>query len=194
MPLSLILFDIDSFKRYNDSYGHQSGGACLARIGQMVRQGNYARRPGDLVARYGGEEFAVILSGTGPEFARKTGRRLCNDAAALKIAHPRTEVKDCDVVTLSVGVATIEPLVGVESAALVAAADAALYRAKDGGRNRCEIAPEATTDEAGDARFGGRDRRPRPRGGAPTVANGEIRPRRRPLKTGLQSARPFSSA
>ena len=68
-PLSLVMFDIDHFKLYKDTYGHQAGDACLKKVGQNLTGGSVARRPGDLLARYGGEEFAVILSNCSEEHA-----------------------------------------------------------------------------------------------------------------------------
>ena len=133
----MLLFDIDYFKRFNDTYGHQAGDDCLATFGQLLRDGGYGRRPGDLVARYGGEEFAIILSASDESFAYDLGKQLCDEVLALAIPHANTGVEEVGVVTISVGAASLRSGAGIESADLVAAADAALYRAKRSGRNRC---------------------------------------------------------
>jgi diguanylate cyclase (GGDEF)-like protein len=129
-PLSLIELDVDSFKAYNDGYGHVAGDQCLERIAGVIAR--HARRPGDLAARLGGDEFALVLAETGYE---ATGRI----AAEL-----RQEIEDLGMrlgsgvpLTVSVGAATSEsPLPADGPMALLDLADRALYRAKSGGRNR----------------------------------------------------------
>ncbi len=135
-PISVLMIDIDHFKEYNDHYGHQRGDECLAQLAQRLR--NSVSRPGDFVARYGGEEFAIILPDTDVAGATAVAENLRKRAAGLRIPHAASPVRD--VVTISVGVASIIPDPG--SPIPVAAADQALYRAKQLGRNRVEVAGE----------------------------------------------------
>jgi diguanylate cyclase (GGDEF)-like protein len=136
--LTLLLMDIDHFKRYNDTYGHQDGDQCLQRVASALAQ--CATRPGDLVARYGGEEFAVVLPNTDLAGAQIVGERLRAEVAALAIPHSASSV--AATVTLSIGVATLVPSPGTDVQALIAAADQALYQAKGQGRNRVVTAAE----------------------------------------------------
>lgn len=136
-PLSLLLLDIDLFKKLNDSRGHQEGDACLRRVAQRVSEG--LRRSGDLPARYGGEELAVILPAADSEAARKIADSLRAAIEGLGIRHEESPFR---VVTVSVGVSSARPREGGLPEGLVAAADRALYRAKGAGRNRVEVAPE----------------------------------------------------
>ncbi|HEY6139535.1 MAG TPA: diguanylate cyclase [Thermoanaerobaculia bacterium] len=121
-PLSLLMIDIDTFKRYNDAHGHQAGDECLCLVGATLQESLH--RAGDLVARYGGEEFAVLLPETDAEHALRVAEIL------------RERVAAATPVTISVGVSTITPDLGGASFVLVADADAALYEAKRRGRNR----------------------------------------------------------
>ncbi|MBK8117893.1 MAG: sensor domain-containing diguanylate cyclase [Sulfuritalea sp.] len=129
--LSLLMIDVDHFKRYNDTYGHQAGDRCLQQIAAALEQDIY--RPGDMVARYGGEEFAVILSATDTEGASKVARRILDRIAELAIPHSSGEIGH---VTLSIGVSTLLPQPGMTQEDLVSSADNALYQAKHAGRNR----------------------------------------------------------
>ena len=131
-PLSLLLCDVDYFKRYNDHYGHQLGDTCLAQVASALD--GAIRRPADLAARYGGEEFALVLPGTSLEGARNMAARVRGAVRALAIAHEASEGRD--LVTISVGAATVNG--AWTSVELVALADRALYEAKDAGRD-CEI-------------------------------------------------------
>lgn len=131
-PVALLLADIDCFKAFNDAYGHLDGDDCLRRVGQVLRAG--AQRAEDLVARYGGEEFAVLLPGLDEEAAAAVAERLRQRLEELGIAHERSTVAPS--VTLSGGVSALVPRRGLAPSALVAAADSALYRAKQAGRNR----------------------------------------------------------
>lgn len=131
-PLALILIDIDYFKRYNDSYGHQGGDDCLMRVAQAIAQ--VPQRPTDLVTRYGGEEFAVILSNTETDGALKLANTIQATIAEINIDHQNSDVSDC--VTLSMGVASLIPTVEQSIEILISYADKALYTAKDQGRNR----------------------------------------------------------
>jgi diguanylate cyclase (GGDEF)-like protein len=130
--LALLMVDIDHFKRFNDSYGHQGGDECLRQVaGALARQ---LRRRGDLVARYGGEEFAVVMPETDPEGATAFGETLRQAVLDLRIRHAGSGVADC--VTISLGVAAHKPERGQEAKILLEAADRALYEAKNRGRNQ----------------------------------------------------------
>jgi diguanylate cyclase len=131
-PLSLLLCDIDGFKRFNDTYGHARGDATLRRVAQALA-GSF-RRGSELAARYGGEEFVVVLPGADARRGTLFGERLRRSVWRLAIASGVAPV--ADRVTISVGVATLAPGSLPEAAHLVEAADAALYRAKHAGRNR----------------------------------------------------------
>ncbi|MBA3947574.1 MAG: diguanylate cyclase [Herpetosiphonaceae bacterium] len=136
-PLSLLLLDIDDFKHYNDTYGHLAGDACLQQVAQAVQQ--RVRRSGDLVARYGGEEFAVLLPGSDLASAGALAATL--HQAIRDLALPHASSPTANIVTMSVGVATVVPQAGERETTLVAAADAALYAAKRGGRDRWSNVP-----------------------------------------------------
>ncbi|MEB3279907.1 MAG: diguanylate cyclase [Lyngbya sp.] len=129
--LSLILCDIDSFKLYNDTYGHQAGDHCLRQVAQAIQAG--VKRPADLVARYGGEEFAVILPNTSLQGALRVAEEIRVRVRALGISHSQS-VHQC--VTLSLGVASLIPKPSLSISTLIGAADEALYRAKATGRDR----------------------------------------------------------
>lgn len=130
--LSLILCDVDFFKRYNDTYGHQVGDDCLRNIASSISTA--LKRPSDLVARYGGEEFAVILPNTPLQGATHVAREIQAAVRALGMAHTGSSVSK--FVTLSIGIASVIPLSKFSPMSLVAAADRALYRAKLEGRDR----------------------------------------------------------
>ena len=131
-PLSLILCDIDYFKLYNDTYGHQSGDRCLYQIAQAIKK--TVKRPADLTARYGGEELAVILPNTNPEGAEQLAKDICRQIKALQIPHINSSADM--YVTLSLGVAGCIPEHGCSVENLIAKADRNLYQAKEMGRNR----------------------------------------------------------
>ena len=140
MPLSVLLLDADHFKLFNDRYGHLAGDACLRAIASELDA--VARRPGDLAARYGGEEFVLLVPNTAQEGALIVAESLCQRIRDLRIPHDGNA--QAGVVTISIGVATAWPA-SVECtfgsfAALLSTADAALYKAKRGGRNRVEVA------------------------------------------------------
>ncbi len=138
-PISLLLMDVDFFKLYNDTYGHQGGDDCLKQVATVLR--DTIKRATDLAARYGGEEFAVILSETEAEGALAVGETIRAQIEALQIPHRSSKVNS--VVTISLGVATVIPTPGAAADELVACADQALYRAKEHGRNRCFAQVEA---------------------------------------------------
>lgn len=131
-PLSLILCDLDHFKRINDTYGHPVGDDCLRQVAQTLS--TVVKRPADLVARYGGEEFALILPNTPPEGAQRIAERLRIAVANLWFAYQPTS--GSLGVTLSLGVAGLIPHNSNSWNQLIALADRALYRAKQNGRNR----------------------------------------------------------
>jgi diguanylate cyclase (GGDEF)-like protein len=131
-PLSLLLMDIDDFKAYNDTYGHQGGDDTLRNVAQAIR--NHLRRPSDLVARYGGEEFAVVLPDTPIEAACMLAEKIREGVEALKIPHKRARAADHVTVSIGAAVSTLDaPL---DKAGLIAEADAQLYKSKERGRNR----------------------------------------------------------
>jgi diguanylate cyclase (GGDEF)-like protein len=131
--LSLLLIDIDYFKFYNDTYGHQGGDDCLKRVAGVLSE--TIKRATDLAARYGGEEFVIVLTRTDAQGAAIVAERIRARVEALQIAHIASKVNS--YLTLSIGVATVIPDQNMEADDLIAAADRALYRAKENGRNSC---------------------------------------------------------
>ncbi len=131
-PLSLILCDIDFFKAYNDTYGHIAGDDCLQQVAKAINSA--VRRPGDLVARYGGEEFAVILPNTETAGAIHLAETIRASVKGKEIFHPKSFVNQH--VTLSLGAATTIPSPDKDPTTLIAAADKALYQAKELGRDK----------------------------------------------------------
>jgi len=131
-PLSLVLCDIDFFKLYNDTYGHQAGDDCLREVAGVIRQS--ANRPTDLAARYGGEEFAVVLSNTAAEGALLVAETIRARVQGLHIAHSRSRAHGC--VTISCGVSSMVPTEEESPETLIALADKGLYEAKGRERNR----------------------------------------------------------
>lgn len=133
--MSLLMIDIDFFKFYNDQYGHLAGDDCLRKVAAALH--NQVGRASDFVARYGGEEFAVILPFTDQRGAVKVAERLRAAVERLRIEHSRSVT---GFVTISLGVASVTPRLGDDPQALILAADKALYKAKENGRNRVETA------------------------------------------------------
>src|SRR5262249_46653096 len=123
-PLSLVLIDLDHFKQLNDTQGHQNGDEALRTVATLLAQRAESR--GGLVARFGGEEFAWLLPGVPADVAKAEGESF------------RLSVKKTGVITASAGVSSSNGATPPNPLALVAAADAALYRAKSGGRDRVE--------------------------------------------------------
>ena len=133
--LTLILCDVDYFKNYNDTYGHQAGDACLQKIAKSI-EFNFTR-VGDLVARYGGEEFAIILPNVEKETAMLLAERMRSNIEALGLEHSSSSV--AEVVTMSVGVTVQTSTDRISAAALIKKADKALYSSKAKGRNSVEF-------------------------------------------------------
>jgi two-component system chemotaxis family response regulator WspR len=136
--ISLLMIDIDFFKNYNDTYGHQGGDFCLKEIANLIKESE--KRSTDLAARYGGEEFALVLPETSHQGALDIANNLLVKVQEKNIAHINSDVADC--VTISIGVATFIPGRGTNHNLLIEAADNALYTAKDNGRNQVVVASE----------------------------------------------------
>ena len=130
--LSVVLIDVDHFKRFNDRHGHQAGDDCLRRVAAALKAG--LRRPGDLIARYGGEEFVCLLPDTDRAGAVVLAEQLRTAVQALHIEHGDSPV--APVVTVSLGACTQTANLPGSAADVLRAADAQLYRAKSEGRNR----------------------------------------------------------
>jgi diguanylate cyclase (GGDEF)-like protein/PAS domain S-box-containing protein len=133
--ISLLIADVDFFKLYNDTFGHQRGDECLQRVAQILK--TTFRRPGELAARYGGEEFAVILPNCGPDLAQTLAERLRSAMEESGVVHPSSDVAPC--VTLSIGIASACVQADVTPEVLIQAADNALYLSKAKGRNRVSV-------------------------------------------------------
>lgn len=131
-PISILLIDVDHFKKFNDRYGHQAGDECLRSVAGVLK--GCVKRAGDMAARYGGEEFIVLLTGADAAGAALLAQDLRQGVEALGIIHEDSDA--AQVVTISVGCATALPREGKSSAELIGAADHALYRSKSAGRNR----------------------------------------------------------
>lgn len=144
-PLSLLMLDVDLFKRYNDHYGHLAGDECLQKVAEALQ--HCVHRPADLAARYGGEEFAIILPETPHAGALEQAHRIRERLAELGLEHRDSP---SGRLTLSIGAATLPPDDDTPER-LVQAADTALYRAKADGRDRvcCEETSPRTTAQAG---------------------------------------------
>lgn len=148
-PLSLLMVDVDHFKRYNDHYGHLAGDECLKEVANVLE--GCVRRAGELVARYGGEEFVLLSPGVDILEACETAQKCLDRMQQSAIAHAASPTSP--FVTLSVGVASLLPDPSQQSTKMIAAADAALYRAKAGGRARYEIALQPDWEIADDVRL-----------------------------------------
>ncbi|WDE12801.1 diguanylate cyclase [Thalassomonas haliotis] len=130
--LSLILLDIDYFRRYNDNYDHMAGDEALVKVARCIQK--LLKRSGESIARFGGEEFAIILPETDLKHAHKTATLLCKSIRRLALPHPCSDA--ANILTVSLGIATAKT--GVQSSAevMLSAANKALYQAKTNGRNR----------------------------------------------------------
>lgn len=133
--LSIILLDIDFFKQYNDTYGHQAGDLCLQKIARCLE--DKLNRSHDLVARYGGEEFICILPNTNKFDAINIATKLKIAVQNLEIPHENSRISS--IVTISLGVSTVIPKDKLEKTKLIKKAYNALYLAKENGRNRVEF-------------------------------------------------------
>jgi diguanylate cyclase (GGDEF)-like protein len=131
-PLSLILCDVDYFKKYNDYYGHQAGDDCLKQVAYIIN--NSIKRPGDLAARYGGEEFAVILPNTNLDGAVFVAQKIQQAIKELELVHSVSEV--AQYITLSMGIFSTIPRPELSPSSLITKVDLALYQAKKLGRDR----------------------------------------------------------
>lgn len=138
LSLTVIMLDVDWFKRFNDRYGHPAGDGCLRAIGGAI--GQQIRNPKDLAGRYGGEEFIIMIQGAELPAAHAMAERIRTAIEALRIPHDAAP--GGGVVTASLGLASICPRHGGSVADLLQAADAALYRAKQDGRSRVTCAAE----------------------------------------------------
>jgi len=134
LPISVIMCDIDFFKKFNDHFGHQAGDRCLISIAKALL--SCVGRPGDMVARYGGEEFIVILPESNIKSAVKVAKKIKKAVKDLKIHHPDSEVNN--YVTISMGIASMDKTRVKNHEALIKSADKALYKAKENGRNKIE--------------------------------------------------------
>lgn len=140
-PLSLLMIDVDHFKRFNDHYGHQAGDDCLRAVACALKQ--QLHRPADLLARYGGEEFVCLLPETDIDGASQTAERLRMAVEQLALPHAASDTSA--VVTVSVGVASIGAMAHDAAADLLTLADQQLYLSKHGGRNRISSQTFAAT-------------------------------------------------
>ncbi|MGQ9725042.1 MAG: diguanylate cyclase domain-containing protein [Tepidimonas sp.] len=147
-PLAVVMFDVDHFKRYNDHYGHQAGDACLQAVARALKREIY--RESDLLARYGGEELVALLADTDGDGARVVAERAV--AAVRALALPHAASPTAPVVTISAGSASLVPTVPEDGPRLLRLADAALYAAKQAGRDRAVASPrDARLDAAVDS-------------------------------------------
>ncbi|MDE2146753.1 MAG: GGDEF domain-containing protein [Burkholderiales bacterium] len=137
LPLSLVMIDIDHFKRVNDTYGHPFGDACLQAVARALRDALY--RPADVLARYGGEEFIALLPATDAAAGVGVAARLHGCVSALSLSHPSGSVP----LTCSVGLLTMRSVAHTTPAIALNHADQALYAAKQQGRNRVVVATPA---------------------------------------------------
>jgi diguanylate cyclase (GGDEF)-like protein len=132
-PLALIMIDIDRFKLFNDTYGHLSGDQALIRIAEVIKA--VIKRSSDLAARFGGEEFVVMLMNTTAEGAAVVAEEIRKRVEELGIENEKIK----NVITVSLGVASLIPENGIEHDELIEAADRALYKAKEDGRNKVVV-------------------------------------------------------
>ena len=140
--ISIILFDIDHFKAYNDTYGHQQGDECLKLIAKTAEA--ILKRPGDFISRYGGEEFAVILPDTDLDGAMMVAEKIRSSIEGLKIPNIHSSV--LPIVTVSAGVQTAVPAPGSDCFRFIEEADKALYLVKNNGRNHVRHLQQETAE------------------------------------------------
>jgi len=139
-PLSVLMFDIDHFKKFNDTFGHDAGDFVLKKISEVILS---SIRESDVACRYGGEEFVIIFPGTSIEIAKKRAEALRNDVSLMQLGH---NGNDIGRVTISIGVAAY-PQHGLTNDVLIKAADEAAYLAKEGGRNQVVVAGARIDEE-----------------------------------------------
>lgn len=137
LPLCLIMFDVDCFKEYNDTYGHVSGDNCLIEIADIAN--SFVSRHGDIIVRYGGEEFAIILPNIELDGAVLFANSLQEGIQKKRIAHASTKLSCLNCVTISLGVATLRAGKKTSANDFIENADSALYEAKRFGRNRVHV-------------------------------------------------------
>ena len=130
------MLDIDYFKKYNDTYGHQGGDECLKMIAKTIK--NIVQRSTDYVTRYGGEEFAIILPETNSNSALKLAEKVRKAVEDLNILHESSTIKN--TVTISLGIATVYKDTLTAPEQIITLADIALYNAKEDGRNKTNVA------------------------------------------------------
>ncbi len=132
VPVSVFMLDIDYFKPFNDTYGHQAGDRCLRQVGAAISR--LFERSNDVVGRYGGEEFAGILFDVDMAAMENRVNRICSGIRALNIPHRASDI--AERLTASIGFTTVVPGQDITLDGLIKTADKALYRAKAGGRNQ----------------------------------------------------------
>ena len=133
--ISVLMIDVDEFKKYNDAYGHLKGDEALKQVAAAIAE--CVERPADMAARFGGEEFAAVLPGTPAEGATRVGEKIRERVRALAIEHRASTTGP--VLTVSVGGATFAPRPGEDPIALIQVADESLYEAKRAGRDRVVV-------------------------------------------------------
>ena len=138
-PLALLMLDVDQFKLFNDFFGHQQGDRCLQQIAQILK--SFTNRPGELATRYGGEEFVMIIPEMIAEEAEHFAELIRNEIELLGIPQAPSALNR--VITVSIGVASNSNLQTDSPDSFLKEADRALYKAKDNGRNRVELADES---------------------------------------------------
>jgi len=141
-PLAVLVIDIDNFKAYNDSLGHQAGDGCLREVARLLQ--SEMKRPGDTVARYGGEEFAIVLPDTDIFGAGVVALNIRNALNEMALPHPASNV--AMLVTLSIGINVVIPKSTDTIEHFIGGADRALYRVKGNGRNNICFADEAAKE------------------------------------------------
>lgn len=143
-PFSVVMIDIDYFKKYNDYYGHLAGDACLQKVAIALQA--TITRASDFWARFGGEEFVAVLPNIDREGAQEIAAMLLKSVEQLDIPHAESSV--ADHVTISVGIASVIPNHGTTPENVIAMADEALYKAKDSGRNQSVIYGDYSFEKA----------------------------------------------
>jgi diguanylate cyclase (GGDEF)-like protein len=144
-PISLLMVDVDYFKKFNDNYGHGCGDDCLREVAGALEAS--VKRTGDLVARYGGEEFVILLPATDDAGLLRVARRIQENVKGLGIAHAHSQV--ADHITVSLGGYTLIPTPGMSDSILLDFADKLLYQAKQTGRNRLLYGSDAAPEMCG---------------------------------------------